>query len=99
LLNFRRKLWGETTNEIVVTWTNPASEDEETITYQSLGNIAMQGEVVSEGRNYYGIRNVELANTVAARDIVSASYPLAMATVEVDRRQWDILPGDCVKFA
>lgn len=99
LLRFRRKLWGETTNEIVVTWTNPASEDEETITYQSLGNIAMQGEVVSEGRNYYGIRNVDLANTVCARDIVSASYPLAMATVEVDRRQWDKLPGEVVKFA
>lgn len=99
LITFRRKLWGETANEIVVTWTNPSNEQEETVTYQSLGNIAMQGEVVSEGRNYYGVRSAELAAEICARDIVSASYPLAMATLEVDRNQWDILPGDVLKFS
>ncbi|MFC3724412.1 phage tail protein [Neoaquamicrobium sediminum] len=98
LITFRRKLWGETANEIVVTWTNPLSEEEETITYQSLGNIAMQGEVVNEGRNYYGVRSPTVASEICARDIVSASYPLAMATVEVDRRQWKVLPGDVVNF-
>ena len=98
LLTFRRKLWGETVNEIVVSWTNPTTEESESITYQSLGNIAMQGEVVTEPRNYYGVRSPELAAELAARDIVSAAYPLASATIEVDRKLWDVLPGEVLRF-
>lgn len=98
LKNFRRKLWGETTNEIIVSWTNPETEEQETVSYQDLANIAMQGEVVSENRNYYGIRNVELATRIAARDIGPAATPLATATIEVDRRHWDFVPGDMIKF-
>lgn len=96
---FRRKLWGETVNEIIISWTNPEKEETETITYHDPANIAMQGEVVSENRHYYGIRSAELASFVGARDIVEASTPLATAQIRVNRRKWDILPGDVVKFS
>lgn len=99
LVSFRRKLWGETANEVSVSWTNPETEQEEKVTYQDLGNIAMQGEVVHEGRNYYGVRNAPLAGRIAARDIVSISQPLASGKVRVDRRQWKKLPGDVVKLS
>lgn len=98
LISFRRKLWGETSNEIVVSWTNPETEEEETVTYQDLGNISMQGGVVSESRNYYGAREVELGAEIAMRDIVEISQPLASAKVRVDRRNSKLLPGAVVKF-
>ncbi|ERP95700.1 hypothetical protein Q669_29470 [Labrenzia sp. C1B10] len=98
LENFRRQLWGETVNEIVVSWTNPATEESETVTYQDLANIAMQGEVVSESRDYYGIRNASLAAFVAARDIRSSAIPLASAVVYLNRQFWDILPGEVYFF-
>lgn len=94
----QRKAWGETVNELVVTWTNPASEEEETITVQDSGNIAMQGGIVSDSRNYYGIRRAELAVTVGARDLRSASSPLLSVEIEADRTAWDLLPGDVCKF-
>ena len=98
LVTFRRPQWGETVNEIILTWTNPESEEEETITYQDLGNIAMQGEVVSENRNCYGIRNATLAGKVCLRELEQASSPLATATIKVDRTLHRWLPGDVFKF-
>lgn len=96
--SFQRKLWGETTNEIVVTWTNPSNEQEETVTTQDLANIAMQGGIVSDSRNYYGVRNAALAKTLANRDVRFASSPLISAEVTVDRSAWAVVPGDVCKL-
>lgn len=98
VLSFDRKLWGETTNEIVVTWTNPVSEKEETVTVQDLANCAIQGGVVSDSRNYYGVRNAALAQRLAIRDIRTASAPLASFDIEVDRSAWNFVPGGCVRL-
>ena len=95
ITSFDRKAWGETVNEIVVTWTNPENEQEETISAQDLSNITIQGAVVSDSRNYYGIRNPELAMFCAKRDLASASAPLAAFDLEIDRSAWDFIPGGC----
>lgn len=95
--NFSRKYWGETINEIVVTWTNPENEQEETVAAQDLANIAMQGGIVSDGRNYYGVRSGDLAMRLAQRDLSAASYPIATCDLVVNREAWDLLPGDVCK--
>lgn len=96
--NFSRKYWGETINEIVVTWTNPENEQEETVAAQDLANIAMQGGIVSDGRNYYGVRSGDLAMGLAQRDLRAASYPIATCDLVVNREAWDLLPGDVCKI-
>ena len=96
--NYERKMWGETTNEIVVTWTNPENEQEETLTLQDLSNVAIQGSPAQGSRNYYGVRNKELAERLAARDLRQTAYPLAIAEAKLDRRWWGILPGDVVRL-
>lgn len=93
---FSRKLWGETINEIIVTWTNPENEQEETVIAQDLANISTQGGIVSDGRNYYGVRSKELAMQLAHRDLRAASTPLASCDIEVSREGWSLLPGDVV---
>jgi hypothetical protein len=98
LTSFKRKLFSETINEVVVTWTQPDSEEEATITYQDPGNIGMQGDVVSVNRNYYMIRDEALASMVCKRDLQSESAPLASVSFKVDRTQWNSMPGDCIKF-
>lgn len=97
--NRKRRAWGDTINEVVVTWTDPNTEEEATVSAYEGGNIAIQGGVVSEGRNYYGIRNAYLAQWVADRDVAEASAPLYTATLHVDRSGWAAKPGDVVKFA
>lgn len=97
LTSFSRKGWGETVNEVVVTWTNPATEKEETVYAQDLANIAQQGGVVSSSKNYHGVRTVGLANRLAERDLREESAPLCSAEVEVNREFWDVTPFEGVK--
>jgi hypothetical protein len=94
LYSFQRKLWGQVANEIVVSWTNPVNEQEETVSAQMLGAIAAQGDVASDSRNYYGIRNALLAMDVAERDVRSSSAPLAAGESHLDRSFWNVLPGE-----
>lgn len=96
--NYQRKTWGETVNEIVVTWTNPQNEQEETITQQDLGNITIQGGVVSDSRNYYGVRNAALASRLAQRDSRQSSAPLASVEAKLDRTNWNLKPGSVVRL-
>ncbi|GEK71607.1 MULTISPECIES: phage tail protein [Halomonas] len=94
---FDRKGWGETLNEITVKWTNPANEKRETVTVHDTANIALQGgTMVSETRDYPGIRTANLALRVATRDLLAASSALASAELEVNREAWKILPGDVI---
>lgn len=97
LASFSRKLWGDIVNEIVVTWTNPENEQEETITVQDDGSIAIQGDIISDSRNYYGVRNATLAQNLAMRDLRSAGQPLATMEAEVDRSQWALRPASVIK--
>lgn len=97
LNNYERKMWGETINEIVVTWTNPENEEEETVSIQDLGNISMQGSIVSDSRDFKGVRNSNLAMRLGARDLRVASSPLLTCRATVNRSAWDIVPGSVVK--
>lgn len=99
LKSYQRKAWAETINEIVITWTNPTNEQEETVALQDIANVGIQGGVVSENRNYYGVRNKDLAMNICVRDLRSASAPLASVDLELSREAWDFLPGDVVSFS
>lgn len=99
LSNFQRKAWGEIVNEVAVTWTNPVTEQDETVVAQDLGAIAAQnGAIITDNRNYYGVRSAELATRLAARDLRSAAAPMATCEVTLDRTAWDLLPGEVVKL-
>lgn len=98
ITSFARKGWGDTINEILVQWTNPDSEQEETIPAHDLGNIAIQGGIVSDTRDYYGIRNANLAKTVALRDLSASSWPTASVELQADRATWNYVPGDVFKL-
>jgi len=97
IIQFNRKGMGETTNEVVVTWTNPANEGEETVTVHDLANYSAQGVLISSSRNYYGIRSASLAIRVALRELNKASQPLATFEVEANRVAWRWKSGDVIK--
>lgn len=100
LTNFQRKSWGETVNEIVVSYTNPANEDKATVSWQDLGNAISQGAVVTDNRDYYGVRNPTLATKLAVRDSRTASAPLATCDLEIFRTtDPNIVPGGVIKVS
>ena len=95
--SFQRKQ-EELVNEIVVTYTNPDTYKEASVTVQDLAGIAAEGGVISTGRNYYAVHNPDLAKTLGERDLRAESYPLATAEVEFLREFWDIVPGMVLKL-
>lgn len=98
ITQFNRKAVEETTNEIVVTWTNPDNEGEETVSVHDLANYAAQQTIISSSRNYYGIRSSSLAIRVALRELNKASQPLASFEMQVSRKAWNYKPGDVLKI-
>lgn len=97
LTTFSRRSWDETINEINVSWTNPASEETETVTYHDLGNIAQQGgNIVSETLDFGGIRSADLGMRVAQREAARRGSPLAAVEGVASRVAWDLMPGDVV---
>lgn len=97
--SFKRRSPAETTGEIIVSWKNPQTEEDETVSAQSLGTIVINnGEIVSDSRNYYGVRRADLAAQLAARDLAAASAPLATAEVHASRAAWTLVPGDVIKL-
>lgn len=94
-----RRSPAEIINEINVTWTNPENEQEEVVTIQDLGGIVQSGgQIISDNRNYYGVRRQSLAWRIAQRDIAAASARLSTGVIEVDRSAWDFRPGDPFKL-
>ncbi len=98
LRSYRTKSWGMISNEIVVTWTDPYNGKPSTVTAQDLAGIAMQGGIVSDSRNYYGVGSQETALQLAERDLAAVAYPYATCEAEVTREFWDAVRYDVVKL-
>lgn len=95
---FSRKSLSETTNEVVVTWTNPINEQEETVAVHDIANFSQLGQINSASSNYYGVRNANVALRCAMRDLAKGAYPVASFEIEASRTAWNFKSGDVVKL-
>lgn len=93
----KTRLWGETINKIIVTYTDPESEEEATVEDINLANVAVQGGVLSDTRDYHGVRNPWLAKIIARRDLAESSAILTSLTIKAPRSVGVIKPGDVVR--
>ena len=98
-LNYERKGWGETVNQVTVKYTDVTTgEDKMTAPVQDIGNIQIQGALVSEEVYYPGIVDDDLAARVALRDLKILSSPLAKVNIKVNRNAYQLLPGSVFKL-
>lgn len=95
--NFSRPGWGETTNEVVVQFTNQATGGANTVPVHDLASIFIQKQVVSITQTYAGIQDPQLAVRVGQRDLQALSTPLAAFTIKTNRVGWPTKKGDAVK--
>lgn len=99
LSDFKRKAWGDISNEVVVTYTNAETGKDASVTSQDLAGIAAEGGVVSTGQNYYAIPHETLAIKIADRDLATLVNPIATCTATVSREFWDTVSGEVVKLS
>lgn len=98
LVKYGRRGWGDIVNEITVSYTDPETEEDATVSSHEPGALAMTGQVIPETRNYHGVRSEALAQWIADRDIAEAAYPAFTATAEVSRAFWATTPGAVLKL-
>ena len=96
--NYQRQAWGETVNEVTVVFVSDCTEKEESVTVQDVANISVQSGVVAQTRNYPGVRNANLAQRVALRDLQAGSTPLASIKLTATRAAWMVFPGDVFRL-
>lgn len=92
--SYQRLGWGETTNEIVVRYTDRVTASSLSVTVQDLANMQAQGNIVSATHDYPGICDANLAYRVAQRDLQTLSTPLSKLKITVNRAAWNLMPGD-----
>ncbi len=98
LESFERRAWGETINEITVTYHDRDSDKDVPVTVQDIGNIQIQGSIINQSRSYAGISNSSLAMRVAMRDLRAASAPLSKIEIKVNREGWALRQADVFRF-
>lgn len=97
--DYQRQAWGETINEITVVFVDGSTGKDSAVTMQDLANIQTQGGVVSQTRQYPGIRYANLAQRVAMRDLNAVSTPLAKVRITANRSAWNIIPGGVFRLS
>ncbi len=98
---FTRGLFTNTSNEVLTEFQSRDREYEDDYgRAQDLGNIQQRGgAVVTETVNYTGCKDPALAQQLADRDLVTFSYPIAKATLVVNREAWALNPSDVVTWS
>lgn len=96
--NFERRSWGETVNELTLSFTDAVTRKPTAMVVQDLGNIAAQSVRINEKLDFSGIDDVELMRTVAGRELAARSTPLARMDLITDRTLWRYGPGDVIKI-
>ena len=97
LEKYERSSWGDTPNEVVLTYRDRL-EESAVITVQNLAAIETQGSVISTTVEYVGIHEPELAGRVAERELINASTPIAKVTLTVNRMAFLLQAGDVFNF-
>ena len=97
--SFQRSGWGETVNEIVLTYTDPDTRKETVTTVQDLANVQAQGAVVSQTMEFIGITSHDIARQVAMRELLSRSSPVARVGLKINRQAWELTSSDVIAFS
>lgn len=92
-LNYSRATWGDSPNEIVLTYKD-RNEDNAVVTVQNLAAIESQGGIISRGVTFNGIHEPELALKVAQRELNLNSTPMSTIQLKTNRVLWSKNIGD-----
>lgn len=96
---FSRPSWSETINQVKVNYTDAAQGwTTRTAIAMDGGNYAVQGQTAAHTASPVGVTNVTNANRIANRLLRNLSYPLAKVTLTLNRKAWNLRPGQAFKL-
>lgn len=98
--DFSRQTWEGTTNQLRISFIDRSRDYFATFAQSHDGaNQAMQqGQIIPATISMPGVKDRILATALAARELRFLSFPLAKATLLVDRQFWNANPGDVFRW-
>lgn len=97
---YTRRTWEETSNQVRVAFTDRADNYKQTFALaQDPANMDIQGQSVQSDVSYPGVKEGQLANDIAWRDLRTLSYPLAKTKFVVNREAFALAPGSVFKLS
>jgi hypothetical protein len=90
--------FGPLVNEMMVSYHDPISDKDKSVTVQSVGALqASGGRFRSVKRTYSGLPSADLATRVAHRDLKASGVALRRFTLICDRRAYATVPGSVIR--
>lgn len=90
---FERAAWGDSANEIVLTYKDRMEKDV-VLTKQNLAAIEIQRGVISSAQTYKGIHTPHIAEMIASRELKLMSSSVAKVSLKVNRLHYLLQNGD-----
>lgn len=82
------------TNEIVVKWHDPITDQDRQWRERSLAGVNADGQILSQTAEFPGLPTAELAGRVAVRELRQRAGYIKRFKIRLDRRGYQINPGD-----
>jgi len=99
LEDFSRGVWEGTTNHVRVQYKRRDNDYTEGYAIaQDMANMQAQNRKIAATYNFPAVRDDDLANSLAWREVRANSYPLAKARAKVNRTFWNAYVGEPVLF-
>jgi hypothetical protein len=103
LVSYQQVLLANSINEVSVTYHDPATNKDASVTAQNLANVQAQGRVIAQSNSYPGLWNHDQAARAALRDCTASSSLLVKFKVKVKSGGpfgvWGVKKGDVLSFS
>lgn len=99
LEDFQRPTWGESANEVTVSYIDRETHKADQVSVQNMAAIDAQGGVINVKKDFGAIPTAALANMIALRELNIVSTPLSSIRLRVNRDAWNLELGDVFKFS
>lgn len=88
----------EAVNQVTVNWVDRSNQARASTVQDIAGVTRANGQIIASSLDFPGIAHEELALKVAARELQQLCVPIASCTLVINRKHWDLEPGDCFVF-
>lgn len=88
----------EAVNQVAVNWVDRANQPRATTVQDVAGITRAGGQIIAATMDFVGIATEDCAQKIAARELQQVCVPIASCTLVINRKHWDLEPGDCFVF-
>lgn len=99
LVDYAMPVATEVVNQVTVNWVDRNNQAQSSTVQDIAGITRAAGQLISATLEFPGIATEEMAQKVAARELQQLCVPIPSCTLVVNRKHWDLEPGDCFVFS